>query len=180
MPITAETLTAAGLPGGHYKTFIETGFYKGEGAQAALDAGFEHVYSVEIMQRFADAGRELFAGDPRVLILHANSLDGLKELSQVFDQEDCVFWLDAHSMEGPVLYSPVLLELDIIAEQMRIGGARDHTILIDDRRLVRGTQWVGVTDSMIMLKLRTMFPNRLVTYLDGFVKKDIYASIPVR
>jgi len=80
-----------------YRTdcFFETGTFRGEGVEHALEYSFGRVISCEIIPEIAQAAAKKFSGEPRVKIVEADSMTALKkELPGV--NERCVFWLDAH------------------------------------------------------------------------------------
>lgn len=136
--------------------FIETGSYKGDGIQCAIDAGFQLISSVELSEvlyrqccrRFskemANGQLELFWGDS------SNLLDivigGIKQ--------QLTFWLDGHYSEGCTAkgneITPVLKELDIIAKH----PIKTHTILIDDCRLFGTSHFGMITEEDIIKALK--------------------------
>jgi hypothetical protein len=114
--------------------FIETGSNQGDGIQAALDAGFRCIYSVELSlfafgyctARFKDKRKlvHLFQGDSRQF---------LREILPSVTTK-ITFWLDAHecgSGVGDIKDCPLLEELLLISSH----EIKEHTILIDDVRL---------------------------------------------
>lgn len=121
---------------------IETGTWHGDGVQAALDAGFEHVHSIELSPSLYRQARQRFMSDARVDIYLGLSTGWLP---MILDHvhTPVTFWLDAHysagdTARGPEM-TPLLGELDIIAEH----EIKEHTILIDDVRLF-GTDFADV------------------------------------
>lgn len=109
------------------KTFIETGSFLGHGIQAALDAGFEHVISIELAPKYYDLCCQRFAGDPRVrLVLGDSSI----MLDRVLPDHPATLWLDGHWSGGDTAMgdtpTPVLQELACVRPC--------DTILIDDVR----------------------------------------------
>lgn len=80
-------------------TFIETGTCFGDGVQAALDAGFTHVRSVEALPRLFKQSQRRFERNPNVKIYEGKSVDRLKEMLEGIPVPS-VFWLDAHP-SGP-------------------------------------------------------------------------------
>jgi hypothetical protein len=161
MPITPDTLRK-------YKngtTFVETGCEDGNGIQAALDAGFRDVVSIEIDPKHVYRARSRFARRP-VTVLQG---DTTRELSLVLEtiSEPSTFWLDAH----PCGASPILLELAALREH----PIKTHTILIDDRRLMHGP-WVGVTEEAVKFAIWSINPNYEITLADGYVSNDIIVA----
>lgn len=161
MPITAETLAQFDIT----RAFIETGLAGGQGVQAALDAGFPRVVSIELDQRCIDACRPKFVGKP-VTLLQGDTVVQLKVLlTQI--HEPVVFWLDAH----PDHDSPVLQELAAIAQH----PIKTHTVLIDDRRLMQG-HWKSVHEIQVLEALRAINPRYDIYYVDGYEADDIIVA----
>lgn len=122
MPITSELLKRY-----KHKVFIETGAYHGDGIQAALDAGFEKAFSVEIDPKNATIVSRRFKDAPVAVIL-GDSANCLRLLA---DAEDATIFLDAHQSEVVLEHgnpAPLLEELRVLAKTR-------HTIIIDDMRL---------------------------------------------
>jgi hypothetical protein len=123
--------------------FIETGTWHGDGIQAALDAGFREVRSIELSPALHQQARTRFARRPEVKLWLGSSGEVLRDV--IADvTEPATFWLDAHysggdSMLGPEA-CPVLLELAILAEH----PVKTHTLLIDDVRCFGSTYSVDV------------------------------------
>lgn len=114
--------------------FIETGTHVGDGVQAALDAGFEHIHTVDLEGPANSIVRERFQDIDNVYCSIWDSRDFLAGLLKQCDIS-CVFWLDAHATDGGGgSYSdcPLLGELSEIAKH----SIKTHTILIDDIRLI--------------------------------------------
>ena len=102
--------------------FVETGTYMGDGVQAALNAGFNDVVSIELatcqydecVSRFKNnGGVKLYLGDSRnilPIVLDEN----------VKDHKNIFFWIDAHcsggNTAGQGIDDTVLFELDIISK----------------------------------------------------------------
>ena len=78
-------------------TFVETGCWKGDGIQAALDMGFSTVYSCDCNEDWVNHCHVRFSGDNRVVVELVKSVDFLKKLFQdELRGVDALFWLDAH------------------------------------------------------------------------------------
>jgi hypothetical protein len=136
------------------RVFVETGSYLGDGVQAALDAGFERVITIEAQRKSWSHVRDRFAGDLRVTAILGSSADLLTAAIDNLD-ERATFWLDAHwSGEGTggmapfrdsCVYSPALEELAAIAAH----PIKGHTILIDDMRVFRDGVFVDLDEELI-------------------------------
>lgn len=122
--------------------FVETGTWRGDGVQAALDAGFERVYSVEQSPMLARAARERFRDCPSVGILTGNSPAVLRWLVPQLEGRRILWWLDAHLPERyfdaqeTAHRCPLVYELQHTAE--RPGGRQDVFVADDLRLLKRG------------------------------------------
>jgi len=161
MPITADTLRK-------HKTgpwFIETGCEHGNGIQAALDAGFSAVLSIELSQSSVKRAQERFLGKPVTIVCGSSAIllpESLKDINF-----PVTFWLDAH----PENWSPVLLELDAL----RRHHIRTHTILIDDRRLMHGA-WKEITEDKVRAALLAVNPDYEITLDYGVQEDDIIVA----
>jgi len=170
MPISAEILKRFPNP-----IFIETGTLRGEGVQAALDAGFECIYSVDIsaychgwcQHRFWDYRS-------KVNLYERDSRRFLKWLMPKVTTR-CTFWLDAHfcfSEGGRIDDVPLLQELRIIDKHQ----LHTHTILIDDIRLM-GTRELPVSFKKVRNALLRINPNYTITRIDSpEFKEDILVA----
>lgn len=127
MPINAKVLE----PYSNCEYFIETGTHKGDGVQAALDVGFDNVWSIDLPGPENERTAKRFAGNRHVKLFIEDSRQFLR---RIVTQHTSVFWLDAHACGGAGSYDdvPLLEELEIIASYPN----KSHTILIDDVRLI--------------------------------------------
>jgi hypothetical protein len=153
--------------------FIETGSYVGEGIQAALDAGFKRVISIELSEYYHTLCKIRF---PKAEVIFGDSTEMLPKILENIN-EKCTFWLDGHwcgdiSACGP---NPVPLMEELLA--IKNHHIKDHTILIDDMRLLRthDAEWkdlkYGVED--LEKVIRSMNPKYNIVYDKGLVKNDI-------
>jgi len=167
MPIEIDTLQRYRNP-----VFIETGTYMGKTGQKALDAGFEKVISIEIDDELHRQAVEKFAGEPRVTLLHGDTLAHLPGILMSLDTP-ATFWLDAHRsgpLTGGAVPYPVLGELQLIAGH----PIKNHTILIDDRRLIP-TEW-RMNEQDVHTALRQINPQYNIGYEPGIVPDDIIVA----
>jgi hypothetical protein len=126
---------------GENRVFVETGSYRGDGIQLALDAGYEKIISIDndpaaiefCMNRFdlfniPDSKIELITGDSALCLLEVTK--GIKE--------PITFWLDSHwqMLEGTV---PGPNPFPLMYELLHIGKLRPnvHTIIIDDMLIMQ-------------------------------------------
>ena len=173
MPISAEILTRFPNP-----IFIETGTLRGEGVQAALDAGFPCIYSVDISP-YCHGWCEHRFWDFRTIVnlYRMDSRDFLKWLLPKVTVR-CTFWLDAHfcqSEGGSVDDVPLLEELKIIGKH----DLNNHTILIDDVRLM-GTPDLPVPFKKVEKALLRINPHYTITRIDSpeFKEDVLVAELP--
>lgn len=151
------------------KWFVETGSYKGDGIQHAIDAGFQSIASVELSFNLHKMCVKRFTGlhiMGQLLLFCGESERLLKSMIPCF-QAPITFWLDAHYSEGCTTkgdeMTPILKELAIIAEH----PVKTHTILIDDVRQF-GTKHFGfVRDNQIVEAIRLINPDYKFTYDTG-------------
>jgi hypothetical protein len=157
--------------------FIETGSYVGDGIQAALDSGFQKVFSIEIVDRFYQHCLKRFEHDPRVELRRGDSVEILPILLKWNVVEPATFWLDAHYSGGDTAWGsqriPILKELEIIGQH----EIKTHTILIDDMRAVQhgfeGDGWNDITLKQIEEAIWMINPLYRITYEFGVEPNDI-------
>ncbi|CAE7687340.1 unnamed protein product [Symbiodinium necroappetens] len=182
--------------------FVETGLFHGEGALKALSSGlFRQVISIEVNAELVERAREklklpLAAG--LLKVVHDDSCNLWHHIQDL--HEPCTFFLDAHGywvQECPASSGdpesddrdpdsqspcPLLAELEAIAQHPL---ARQHKVLIDDRRCLQPgwehpTQswWRGLTEEMVLEKLRKVNPDFQIQFIDGLKPQDIIAAVP--
>lgn len=159
------------------EVFIETGSGGGEGIMAALKAQFKKIHSIELsdacyarcVERFGHRKR-------RVKLYHGDSRQILPQiLSEI--NERCTFWIDAHYCGWPTAGEgdsiPIMDELKTIAKH----HIKNHTILIDDMRLVRDKEgeWKNFPYCTCDIEefIHSMNPNYKISYVFGEVENDI-------
>jgi len=156
--------------------FFESGTHKGGGVQAALDAGFGNIISVEVHKPFYDISCQLYGGNEKVKLILGDSIDVMAGALADFDGK-ITFWLDGHVEPGAVtgrLEVPILIELDIIKSLKR----NDHTIMIDDRRVMGWYKgWAGITENDVIRKVKEINQSYTILYEDSrLAKKDIIVA----
>ena len=124
MPITNKLLRENMNP-----IFIETGTFMGHGLLAAIWAGFQTLYSIEMSDYLYERNIPLFKDFTNVHLIHGDSGIEIKKILETIDSQT-TFWLDAHYSEQCTanVPSPLFRELDAIKEH----HIKTHTILIDD------------------------------------------------
>jgi len=158
------------------EVFVETGTYHGDGIRAALDAGFQTVYSIELNEELYKRAVEEFRDDPRVHLVHGDSALELGSIVATLEGAEATLWLDAHA-SGPLRYdggTPIVHEIRAIAKS----GCK-ATILIDDCRLMGSAEWGYVTKNEILRALDDLPYAFEVSYTDGYQKDDIMVVTPV-
>lgn len=170
MPATKEIFAKYLNP-----VFIETGTYKGDGVQMALDAGFKTIISIELSYLLYEKCQKRFKGVKNVHLVNADSEEILPKLLKTFRQP-ITFWLDGHYSGGDTVKgrqnTPLLQELDAIAKH----PIKTHTIMIDDLR-----DWTkeltGFNTSDLMKRISTINPAYEFSFEDGFVPRDILVAV---
>lgn len=153
--------------------FIETGSYRGDGIQLALDTGFDKVISIDIDPANTQFCRSRFDMDNTelpIILFTGNSPDVLQQvLSGIY--KPCTFWLDAHSMlnEDTEDDYPLLKELEVIAKH----HIKTHTILIDDFLYLSHPDITGWSKQVIEFKLRLINPDYKFEYRSNPIKNNI-------
>lgn len=158
MPLKSNTLAKYPNP-----VFVETGSFAGDGIQAALDAGFEQVHSIELSERWAAHCRERFTEERKICKVFIHECDSA-HMALKHQDTQITFWLDAHevrgyeSAKGPC---PLLRELEQIAQHPN----KRHTILIDDVTMFPefGTSLEEVTAALLRIN-----PEYRITRIDGW------------
>lgn len=165
--------------------FIETGSFKGLGIESALKFPFEQVISIEISKYYYEFCKGKFA-DERVKLYNGDSSKLLPKILKGIDKK-CTFWLDAHLMldyygglEANTAYGknpfPLIAELNAIKEHM----IKDHTIIIDDIRLIRkkkeGWENIDFNTDVIEQIIKSINPDYKIQYHWGMVRNDILVA----
>ena len=153
--------------------FLETGLWKCYGVRKALHAGFGRIISIELCPRIFQAGKRRLAkhiNSGRVTLLRGDSAEIMETALSLVPDSRIVFWLDGHYQGvGPRLENPLYAELAAIGRHNR----KDHTILIDDRRLV--SRW-GVDQAMVKDMILEVNSNYRFCYLRGYVANDVLCA----
>ena len=164
-------------------TFIETGSYIGGGIDAALQAGFADIRSIEFNDEWYAHCCRKYKDSPRVQLYHGESTDKLAEILSKLDVQ-ALFWLDAHydpKSQNPDQHvatnEPLIPELELI----RGHHINTHVIMIDDRRMFDddNPSWPNTREKDVLGKLWEINPGYTITYLDSltFTKDIIVAKL---
>jgi len=171
MPSNAETF--AKYPN---HCFVETGSFEGDGIQAALDAGFPHVISIELAHKYCDVCRERFRHDPRVQIVHGDSSKVLWGVIKTIGRP-ITFWLDGHWSRGDTALgeqeTPLMLELRAISRH----PIKTHTILIDDLRMwSTDNPDIGFGEAELVDALLEINPDYRLSHENGYHLQDVFVD----
>ena len=100
-----------------YKVFIETGSENGWGINAALIAGFDTIYSIELDPKYYNICKERFKDNPNVNLILGSSETELPKLLETIN-EPFFMWLDAHwsaaGYMGEMMHDFLPKELDVL------------------------------------------------------------------
>ena len=165
------------------KYFVESGTNTGAGIDTALRVGFERIISYEIYESLYNEAKVKYLNNNSVCLYNKSSLKMWDEIQ--FIDEPITFWLDGHwSGEGTgydndMLY-PLIKELEIIKNH----PIKTHTILIDDRRLMRKDildgemphDIIGISEAEIFEALYDINPSYNITYDYGCIKDDLIVA----
>lgn len=171
MPIYSDVLKTWKMDS---NTMVETGSYIGDGIAKGLEAGYDKIFSFEIIPENYNICIERFKDHPEV---NCYLGDSIKLLPGVLSHinESIVFWLDSHFVgetDGD-LY-PIMNELKIIKKH----SVKDHTILIDDVRLFADGKEPAMPFSIAEVKdfISTINPDYQFAYEAGYIDNDILVA----
>lgn len=164
--------------------FVETGSFTGGGIDEALKAGFKRVISIEIAPMYHDICKKRFRETKAVEMVLGDSATQLGPTIASIS-EPITFWLDGHfcghGSGFGIKGAPILEELEQIKQHPL---AAKHTILIDDRRMLKKTGQKGrdtffeLTEAEVVAKLKEINPDYLISYERGIVPNDIIVATP--
>lgn len=161
------------------KYFVETGTHVGNSVQLALDCGFEKIITMEINPEKVEHAKKRFSKEieeGRVTILQGDTVETFPEALKLLDDR-ATFWLDAHWDDGP--QGEYLCPLPIELEEIQKTSIKNHTLLIDDRRLfgVDNTTWgYTIDEDGILESISDINLDYKISYEDGCVPDDIIVA----
>lgn len=161
------------------KYFVETGTSLGDSVQLALNCGFEKIITMEINPEKVERAKKRFSKEieeGRVTIFQGDTVETFPEALKLLDAP-ATFWLDAHWDEGP--RGEYLCPLPIELEEIQKTSVKNHTLLIDDRRLfgVDNTTWgYTIDEDGILESIFDINSDYKISYEDGCVANDIIVA----
>ena len=158
--------------------YFETGLWNVKAEETslckAIKMDFDKCCSVEINSDFIDIAKDKFKNevDEGKLKLFQGDSKNLKSYLDELDLKDekILFFLDSHGRDCPLME-----ELYAIEKLAR----KDHTILIDDVRIIRSCIWGdsrydnNTFEDKIKNKLLDINPNYEFSYLNGIIPDDV-------
>ncbi len=154
---------------------VESGSFFGDGIEAALQAGFKEVYSVELSPQLCDSCKQRFRSNPHVHLYLGDSSEVFKDILDDI-HERATFWLDGHYGEGITAIgktnTPILQELALIGTH----SIKNHTILIDDVRQFGTVHFDFIELDEIIAAIKQINPNYEISYENGYVPNDVLVA----
>lgn len=163
MPLNTDILRSHLNP-----AFVETGTYLGEGVRAALEAGFEQIWTVDLESDNKWEVEQPLPQSPNIVFAVGDSALFLADLVPTLDVPT-TFWLDAHPTGYFNLLQP---DLPLINELIALSFSQrssDDIILIDDLRLFNPEDQMRLTAF-----IRLLWPDCMIDIIDSsIIPQDI-------
>lgn len=175
--------------------YFETGLFKGDSlAHAISSKQFNRHISLEISRSHIRDAEDRFAKkiiNKKVKLIHGNSRDLKLHIKEL--RNPITFFLDAHDdqrinvkaakvHDDPDIACPLYHELEAIASHP---FASEHNILIDDMQCFKEgfhhkthNWWQGIKFQEILEKVKELFPNHTLYFLDSYRENDILVITP--
>lgn len=164
MPITFDTLKK-------YKdkanVFVETGTHIGYTVEMAIEIGFKTIYTIELADHFYKRAVAKFKQYKHVFPIYGDSSIKLREILNKVN-EPCLFWLDGHWSAGDTARGPVDVPLYQELEVIKNYNNKNHTILVDDVRLM-DKEWKEISLEKVKELLLQINPKYKFSYENGFL-----------
>lgn len=154
--------------------FVETGCYYGVGITAAIQAGYNKIYSIELSPKYAEICRGRFQNNHQVQIIEG---DSSKDLYSVIENihERITFWLDGHNSGGDTAMGDKISPLIEEIEQIGRHDLKNHVIMVDDLRCWNMDN-VGFSDKEIRESILKVNPLYTFQYEDGINDYQIFKN----
>jgi len=155
-------------------TMVETGSYIGDGIAKGLEAGYDKIFSFEIIPENYHICMERFKDNSAVNCFQGDSIKLLPGVLASINGR-IVFWLDSHFVgETDADLYPIMNELKIIKKHV----IKNHTLLIDDVRLFADGKDPAMPISIAEIKdfILTINPDYKFAYEAGFIDNDILVA----
>lgn len=147
--------------------FIESGTHVGGTVQVAIRMGFKKIYTVELARHFYEMAIRNFKQYPSVFPIFGDTAVEIPKILANID-EPCLFWLDGHWSKGDTALGPVEVPLYQELDQIKKHNRNDHTILIDDVRLM-GNEWKDISLEGVKNKLLQINKNYKLSFENGYM-----------
>ena len=164
--------------------YFETGLWNVKEEETslckAMKINFDKCCSVEINSNFIDIAKNKFKNEikeGKLKLFNGDSKNLKSYLDdsnlQINRNDKILFFLDSHGNDCPLME-----ELSAIQELER----KDHTILIDDVRIIRGCIWrdsrydKNTFEDVLKNKILEINPNYEFTYLKGYIDDDVLCA----
>ena len=151
-----------------FKTFVETGLFRGESVEDAVAMGFQEIYSCDLNPAYIESARERW---PWGKFYVGESQHCLKDICDV-NKEPSLFWLDAHlplyhGMDEPstVARCPLFEELQVLKKH-KVDVHKD-VIMCDDTNVITKNNPNAYTEQNVA-------PDQLIHFIDFQAMLDIF------
>lgn len=118
------------------QVFVESGTLEGDGIQAALDAGFKEIISLDIDEEMVAKAHKRFANNNRVHIYYNDSVVWFQSSPPIIRSNRCLYWLDAHfpgaTNNNELYLNPENTTVRELKQLIKIPRITESVIILDD------------------------------------------------
>lgn len=118
--------------------FVESGTFHGDTTRF-LSQKSPKVVSLEPMEHLYLGSKKRLSDLSNVMLINKSSEEGFQEAIRHAETDDLCFWLDGHFSKGDTFCgeqdTPIIFELETIADGYRTGRIRNTVVFVDDVRL---------------------------------------------
>jgi len=139
------------------KIFVETGSLIGDGIKAALEVGFEKIYSIEIDDYYFKMCLLIFRTYKKVNLIKGDSREELSKILRQI-QEPATIWLDAHTDFD----TSIMGELEVLQQY----PIKNHILLIDDVRDLKN-KFKNIDFNNVINEIKKINPNYNISFIDS-------------